>query len=113
MKKRRIIRNLPLSLTLSEDEDRELDQLVVMLGADTRSDAVRMIITSLYDAAPDGITVKNCRYPFSEKRKHGIAKQLTLVAESICDTYCRFPGETASDDELHSICDECPVNYML
>ncbi|MCI7326293.1 MAG: ribbon-helix-helix protein, CopG family [Clostridiales bacterium] len=113
MKKRRIIRDLPLSLTLSEDEDRKLDQLVVMLGADTRSDAVRMIITSLYDTAPDGITVKNSRYPLEESRKRGIAKQLALVAESICDSYCRFPRETASEDELQSICEDCPVNYML
>lgn len=62
---------------------------------------------------PSGGIVKNSRYPLEESRKRGIAKQLALVAESICDSYCRFPRETASEDELQSICMDCPVNCML
>ena len=35
------------------------------------------------------------------------------MAEEMCDTYCKFPGEIKEDDLLQDVCNRCPLNKFV
>lgn len=41
------------------------------------------------------------------------SQQLEVIAEKICDEYCRFPRECSCEDELDEHCLKCPINYFM
>lgn len=37
----------------------------------------------------------------------------TDAVEVMCDRYCKFPEQAASQDELTDICNDCPINTLF
>lgn len=41
-----------------------------------------------------------------------ITRMLEEVAAEICDEYCKYPNELASQEELEKICEKCPLEKI-
>ena len=51
MRRKRVKRDMPLSVLLSEEEDDKLNRLVDIFGMDSRSDTIRKLIVLAYDSS--------------------------------------------------------------
>lgn len=58
MRRKRVKRDMPLSVMLSKEEDDKLNRLVDIFGMDSRSDTIRKLIISAYDSPNTGRQVK-------------------------------------------------------
>ena len=41
-----------------------------------------------------------------------ITGMLEEIAAEICDDYCKYPNEVASQEELNKICAKCPLERI-
>ena len=41
-----------------------------------------------------------------------ITRMLEEIAAEICDEYCKYPNELASQEELNKICKKCPLEKI-
>lgn len=37
----------------------------------------------------------------------------TDAVEAMCDRYCKYPEQTATQEELTDICNNCPINTLF
>lgn len=58
MRRKRVKRDMPLSVMLSKEEDDKLNRLVDIFGMDSRSNTIRKLIISAYDSPNTGRQVK-------------------------------------------------------
>lgn len=35
------------------------------------------------------------------------------AVEAMCDRYCKYPEQTATQEELTDICNDCPINTLF
>lgn len=58
MRRKRVKRDMPLSVMLSKEEDDKLNRLVDIFGMDSRSNTIWKLIISAYDSPNTGRQVK-------------------------------------------------------
>ena len=69
-------------------------------------------IADLTYAAAIQIRVLNDRNNEKTNKLFQLDSEMDEIRESICDNYCKYPGECFDEDDLTDKCVECPLNKL-
>ena len=69
-------------------------------------------IADLTNVASIQIKVLNDRNNEKTDKLFELDSKMEEIRESICDNYCKYPGECFDEDDLTDKCNECPLNKL-